>query len=361
MGYLKSIILNNYRNFQKYENDFSNRCNVLYGENGSGKTNILESLSLFTKGRGIRNDNIKNLIKFKEKKFFNSGNYFYLNQDYNIEIQSEELNNKLIKKISINNDYNKETINHFNSIISFLVFLPEMDRLFLLSPSNRRNFIDRFIFSKNKSYNILINKYKKNIYERSKLLVLNKYDEAWIKKIEEEIAFLGLEIYELRLLQIKILEEQIKKLNYFKKNSFLINIELIDKFYKENVDIEIYKENLKQNREIDKLIGGAKFGPHKSDFMCYLNYNIPANQLSTGQQKSLILILILAQCNYLVNESNIRPIILMDEVCSHLDEINRTILLKIIEEFDLQVFMTGTERNFFSFLSTNTNYYNITV
>ena len=85
-----------------------------------------------------------------------------------------------------------------------------MDRLFLLSPSYRRNFIDRFIFSKNKNYNLLINKYKKNISERNKILVSNIYDKIWIEKIEEEIAFLGLEIYKLRLIQIQNLQEHIK-------------------------------------------------------------------------------------------------------------------------------------------------------
>ena len=65
-------------------------------------------------------------------------------------------------------------------------------------------------------------------------------------------------------------------------------------------------------------------------------------------------------CNYLVNECNLNPIILMDEICSHLDENNRSVLLKLSQEFDLQIFMTGTEKHLFSFLSTNTNYYNIT-
>ena len=361
MGYFKKILLNNFRNFQKYENEFSKNCNVLYGKNGSGKTNILESLSLFVKGRGIRNDNINNLIKLNEKKFYNLGNYFFLSQEYKARVYSEEINDKLIKRITINDDINKEAIKHFNSLIAFIVFLPEMDRLFLLSPSYRRNFIDRFIFSKNKNYNILINNYKKNVSERNKILLSNIYDEIWITKIEEEIAQLGLEIYKFRLCQIEILQNHIKKLTLFQKIPFLIDIKHIDKFYKNNLNIEFYKEQLKKHRGIDKIIGGAKFGPHKSDFMCYLNDNISASQLSTGQQKSLVLILILAQCNFLVNESNIRPIILMDEVCSHLDEINRSILLKIIEEFDLQIFMTGTEKNFFSFLSTNTKYYNITV
>ena len=93
--------------------------------------------------------------------------------------------------------------------------------------------------------------------------------------------------------------------------------------------------------------------------MCYVK-DFSADQLSTGQQKTIVLLLILAQCNYLVNECHLNPIILMDEVCSHLDELNRSVLLKLSEDFDLQIFMTGTEKNLFSFLSTNVNYYNIT-
>ena len=114
--------------------------------------------------------------------------------------------------------------------------------------------------------------------------------------------------------------------------------------------------------KFDSIIGGCKIGPHKSNINgIQLDKNLNLSFCSTGQQKATVIMIILAQCNYLVNELNIKPIILMDEVCSHLDETNRSILLKIIEEFDLQIFMTGTEKNFFSFLSTNTNYYNITV
>ena len=68
-----------------------------------------------------------------------------------------------------------------------------------------------------------------------------------------------------------------------------------------NLSIEKYKISLKQNREIDKIIGGTKIGPHKSDIIFYVNKNYPASQLSTGQQKTLVLLLYFAQCNYLVN------------------------------------------------------------
>ena len=84
------------------------------------------------------------------------------------------------------------------------------------------------------------------------------------------------------------------------------------------------------------------------------------SQLSTGQQKTLVLLIYLSQCKYLVEEVKVSPILLLDEICSHLDEINRKILLELVETFKLQVFVTGTTKNLFSFLSTNTNFCNIT-
>ena len=73
----------------------------------------------------------------------------------------------------------------------------------------------------------------------------------------------------------------------------------------------------------------------------------------------MLILIIIAQCKYLIDKLNRKPIILFDEVCSHLDEYNRKLLLNLIDSLDVQTFMTGTEKNFFSFLSTKAKYYNI--
>ncbi len=105
----------------------------------------------------------------------------------------------------------------------------------------------------------------------------------------------------------------------------------------------------------------CSIGPHRSDIIGYkINTNFTINQLSTGQQKAAVLLLIIAQCKYLIEENNLKPIILLDEICSHLDNDNRELLLYLIGKLDVQVFMTGTEKKFFSFLSTKAYYYNIT-
>ena len=116
MGYFQKIILKNFRNFKIYESEFSKNCNIFYGENGLGKTNILESISLFGKGKGFRNDHIKNMIKLSEKKFINTCEFSSYNQVYKIQVASEKYQNRHIKKISFNEDFNRETLEYLNSL-----------------------------------------------------------------------------------------------------------------------------------------------------------------------------------------------------------------------------------------------------
>ena len=361
MGYFKDIKLNNFRNFKQYSIEFSKNCNVFYGKNGSGKTNILEAISLFNKGRGIRKDQIINFIKYNEDNFVNFANFEETKGKYEIKINSEISNNNSVKKIYLNNDSSKEALDHLYSLFSFLVFLPETERLFIASPNFRRNFIDKFIFSQNNKYNTLINKYKRNIIERTKVLNLDGYESSWLEKIEQNISSTGIEIYKARNTQILSIMKNISLLNTRDKLPFDLNIQIIDNFFEDNLNIEKYMYQLKKSREIDKVIGGANKGPHKSDYKFLVDDSFSVSQLSTGQQKTIILLLFLAQSNYLVKECNLTPILLMDEVCSHLDDINRKLLLKITQQFNLQIFMTGTDKNLFSFLSTNTNFCNINV
>ena len=153
MAKVKKIILNNFRNFQNIDFYFQNKVNIFFGNNGTGKTNILESISLLSKGRGFRNANITNLIKNNSKNFLIKSILEINKNKHDIKISTAKNNEKLKKIIEINNNSLKEDINFLNNSISFLVFLPEMERLFQLTPSYRRNFIDRLIYSEKNDYN----------------------------------------------------------------------------------------------------------------------------------------------------------------------------------------------------------------
>ena len=357
---IKKIQLNNFRNFKNFSLNFDSKVNILYGNNGSGKTNILESISLLSKGRGIRNSQLLNIIHKEENKFLIKSLLEINKSNIDLEIFTSFQDNKYKKNIKVNDNISNEDLKYLNSSLSFLIFIPEMERLFQSSPTTRRNFIDRLIFSYNKDYNKLINKYKKNILERNKILQNNIFDKNWINIIENEISIQGQKIYELRHTQLTILNKQIKYLNKLNNYQFEIDLKIDDSFYNPKLDLKIYLSNLFNSRDLDKKLGGTKVGPHKSDISAQINGKFDASQLSTGQQKTVILMIILAQCNYLVNEKKIKPIILLDEICSHLDSYNRKILLDLINSFDVQFFLTGTEKSLFSFISTNVHFCNIT-
>ncbi len=360
MAKIKKIQLINYRNFKDVNIDFGNKSNVFYGINGSGKTNILEGISLLSKGKGLRNSSYSNLIKQYEKSFLIKSILGIDEINYDIEIFTTKLNNNYKKILKVNDDTSKDSINFLYKSLSYLIFLPEMERLFQASPNYRRNFVDRLIFSGNSNYNKIINKYKKYLIERNTILQQDKVDTNWINFIELEISKFGLEIYNLRKFQLKLLNDYIKSINLNNKYNFRLNFVIKDDFYESNLYQEKYLDSLKNSRSHDIKFGGVKFGPHKSDILAKVNEDFDASQLSTGQQKTVVLMMLLAQCFYLVNEKKIRPILLFDEVCSHLDSHNREILLQIINQFDIQLFLTSTDKTLFSFISTNIDFYNIT-
>mgnify|MGYP001250635620 CR=1 FL=1 len=359
MAKINNISFNNFRNFSNYTLSFNKKLNIFFGKNGSGKTNILEGISLIAKGRGIRNSNIQDLIKRKEYNFFIKNSLEIQNDKYDIKIFLENKNDRFKKIVKINDDLSRDSLNFLNQSISYLIFLPEMERLFQSSPSYRRNFLDRLIFSYRNDYNKLINKYKKYLIERIKILQNNKLDEEWLSHIEKEICLLGFDIYQSRYFHLNTINENI---NFLKKEhgfQFNVHLEMKDDFFYKNLILDDYLSKLKNSRFYDKQYGGTKIGPHRSDMVARINDEFDASLLSTGQQKTVVLMILLAQCNFLVKYKNINPILLFDEIASHLDSNNRQILLDMINKFDIQFFLTGTDKNLFSFVSTNAQFYNI--
>jgi len=359
LGYFNGIDLINFRNFDNYSLSFSENCNVFYGKNGSGKTNILEGISLLSKGRGLRKDRLANIIRKNCDKFIIKSDFKSEEIIYNLISETENINNRFKKILTVNNDKSSDSLELIYEKTPFLYFLPDTERLFQASPSIRRNLIDQFVYTSQHKYNKLINRYNKLIQERSKILI-NKNDESWLNQLEKSISTDALQIYSLRESQLKTL---INNLNIYLRDfslPFKIDTTLIDKFYISNLKNEDYEVALKNNRKIDALVGGCAIGPHKSDYMFCVNDNSFVSQLSTGQQKTIILLMYLSQCKYLSEVKFKQPILLLDEVCSHLDDVNRNVLLTLIETFKLQIFMTGTSKNLFSFLSTNAHFCNIT-
>ena len=151
--------------------------------------------------------------------FSNDANFIDENIEYELNVYSEIKNNKFQKKIKLNGEISSEVNNKIQSLITFLIYIPENERLFMASPTTRRNLFDHFIFSYNQSYNSLLNIYKKNIIERNIILNNNVTDQSWLEKIEEDIAKSGMEIYEQRIKQSDIFEKNLELINEYLNNT----------------------------------------------------------------------------------------------------------------------------------------------
>ena len=211
MNYINKLKIEHFRNFDKLSIDLNNRWNVILGDNGSGKTNILESISLFEIGRGLRKDRLINMINNKNKhKMFILNAKFMIDKDkFDQTIFCELNHDKLNKKVIINGKKSNDRKNYYEKLYSIMWFIPEMERIFITNPSLRRNFIDRLIYGADRNYLKILTQYKKKISERNKILNYNQYDEDWIEQVENEIIEIGLIIYKKRKQHIHILNSNI--------------------------------------------------------------------------------------------------------------------------------------------------------
>lgn len=365
MSHISLIRLNNFRNLVNQEIGLYNSANIFIGPNGSGKTNIIESLSLLSPGKGLKKQMLSQISKFKSNDPWVI--FFKYKQKNNTEInlavtyeRSKKGSN--LKKILINGVKQKKS-DELNYTPPIIWFVPEMERLFVATPSVRRDFIDRIVYSFDKTILFQISSYMKLLKERYNILLNNNFDINWLEDIEEKISLLGIQITEKRHKTIKIIN------NIFDKDLSKIGINGCDikpigyidssfSEYSRDQCHQKYINELKRSREEDLIKGGCKIGPHKSDFeVIYLKNKVNSSLCSTGQQKEIILNILLCQAYCLIKIFNKAPIVLLDEICSHLDDNTRRILLHLIEWLELQVLMTGTDKKLFSFLAKKAKFF----
>ena len=238
-------------------------------------------------------------------------------------------------------------------IISVSWLTPLMDQIFVESPSSRRKFLDTMCSSLINNHASLIKSYEKLMRERNTLLQENKFDIDWLDTLETQMSQDGVNIGLNRLSLINGLNTKLDndKNPVWPKAFLKIEGTIEDKLLSNDTDSvsDFFRENLFDNRKKDFFSGRTTFGVHKSDLLVSdRNKGIYANQCSTGEQKSLLIGLILTHLNLVADRSNRYPILLLDEVVAHLDQLRRAALFEQIIETKAQVFMTGTEVDLFS-------------
>ncbi len=366
MSYLTQLSLQNFRCYEQERlEDITSGLIVLCGANGAGKTNILEAVSLMAPGRGIRGVKAMDMQRYDSpqpwgvsSKVVTGGGEVTLGTGLNPE------NGRRLIRINGVDAKNQIALSDY---ISCLWLTPQMDRLFIEGASGRRRFLDKLIFTFDAGHSGRVTRYENALRQRSKLLQEEHPDSKWLDGLEAQMAETGVAIAAARLdftirLQNSCNLSDAADENFFPKAALTVK-GTIEELLQNMPAVEVEKNfsyQLSQSRERDGQTGGAATGPHKSDLsVIYAAKNIQAVHCSTGEQKALLIGLILAHGRMMAAERGAPPVLLLDEIAAHLDEARRRALFERLRNLGGQVWMTGTDAVLFESISTKAQFFNV--
>lgn len=352
MSALTEIRLRNFRSYtEACLNGLASSFVVLTGENGAGKTNILEAVSLLSPGKGMRNADLND---FQNK--MHTDHVWAISA--NVATQYGEIRAGTGRDL-----YKDKRVVHIQGEVAknqaqlaeyftCLWLTPQMDRLFIEAASSRRKFLDRMVFNFDTGHAGRVTRYENVMAQRSRLLKEGKAEPVWLDALEIQMAAAGVAVAAARALFV----ERLQSVCWIRENAEFPVAQLAlagrlesDIQHKSALLIEDeFRAFLRKSRDEDAVYGGAAQGPHKTDFqVTYKSKNMPAGQCSTGEQKALLIGLVLAHADLIRMERGAPPILLLDEVAAHLDPHRRAVLYDLLSHIGGQIWMTGTDKMLF--------------
>lgn len=348
---IKRLKVENFRNLEKLDIEFSDGVNIIYGNNAQGKTNIIEAIYIFSFGKSFRANRDIELLKFDKEYFLSNIEIMKKDRDLEMDFGFDKLSNK--KMIKVNGVIQKK-ISDIIGKLNVVVFKPEDIKIVTDAPSVRRKYIDYLISSISKGYLENITKYKKVLEERNNLLkeikvklkgnrVLEKNDEDFLDVYDKLLSKLNYEIYNERKRVIEKLNNYIYGI-HLKLTENYINNEKLHIKYVSNVEEDIQKmyNDLIKSRLNDINKGYSSFGIHRDDYIISINSLDVSIYGSQGQKKSSIISLKLSELKVIEEVIGEKPVLLLDDYMSELDERRRLKFLDIIE--DIQIIITTTHK-----------------
>lgn len=355
MGVIQNIKLTSFRCYKEAElSNLQSGFLVFCGPNGAGKTNILEAVSLLSPGKGLRNARLLDLQKYNSSESWAisarvMNHYGEVRLGTGLNTQG---NTKLEKRLVRINGQNVKSQSELSHYLACIWLTPQMDRLFIDSSRERRRFLDRLVFSFDPGHSGRVLRYENILSQRSKLLRNGCEDRVWLDVLEQQLAEAGVAVAIARLEYIDKLKTVpiIDDTDQFPLSSLKMSGSLEDSLrHAKALEAEdFFRVQLRNSRVRDALTGGACIGPHRSDLsVMYVGKNIEASMCSTGEQKALLIGLVLAHTKLVALERGYPPLLLLDEVAAHLDEDKRDALYRILGRLGGQVWLTGTEDSLF--------------
>ncbi len=335
---IKSLELQDFRNYENVNINFDQGINILYGDNAQGKTNILESIYMFGTTKSHRKSKDKEIIRFEKDESHLRSVFLKNDVDYQIDIQ---LRKEKSKGIAINGVKLKKAT-ELLGIANIIIFSPEDLSIIKSGPSDRRNFVDSELCQLDKVYLYNLTNYNKIVNQRNDLLkdiIFHPELRDTIDVWDSQLVSLGTKIIDRRAVFIKQLNEIIYDIH---KNLSGSKEELTIK-YDPNVDICDYESKIKRNRDKDIKYKLTSVGPHRDDFIFYINDIDVKKYGSQGQQRTSALSLKLSEIELVKNMIGSTPILLLDDVLSELDSKRQNYLLDTMGDIQTIITCTGLD------------------
>ena len=318
---------------------------LLSGDNGAGKTNILEAVSLLTPGRGLRGAPLAEMPRIG-----GAGGFAVAARlgdvDIGTGVQAAALERRQVR---VNGA--PAAVNSLGEWLSVLWLTPAMDRLFAGSAGDRRRFLDRLVLALEPGHAHHASRYEAAMRARTQLLVEDRPDADWLAALEQAMADHGAAIGEARARTVADLGE---RLAAAPNSEFPTSTIVLDGWPGGDL-----AQALRSNRSRDAAAGRATEGPHRQDLMVtHSAKRMPAARCSTGEQKALLLGLVLAHADLVAERRGAPPILLLDEVAAHLDPKRRAALFARLEGRG-QVWMTATEAALFDGIASSATRFHV--
>lgn len=357
--YISKLTLTNFRNYAALSIDLRPGAVVFCGDNGAGKTNLLEAISLLTPGRGLRRAPYADVAREGGDGGF-ALHAWLDGPEGEVEIGTGISGGDTIgeggRKVRINGAAARSA-EEMLEWLRVVWLTPAMDALFTGPAGDRRRFLDRLVLAIDPGHGQRALDYEKAMRGRNRLLAEGSRDEAWFDAIETQMAETGVAMAAARAELVRLLAAMIERLpatGPFPQADIGLEGALESEVATmPAIDVEEhFRRALAEGRGRDRAAGRTLDGPHRSDLLVrHRPKDMPAELCSTGEQKALLVGIVLSHARLTGEISGMTPVLLLDEIAAHLDAGRRAALFAILEELNCQTFMTGTDAALFSSLA----------
>jgi DNA replication and repair protein RecF len=339
---IESLALSHFRSHRAARLAFDGRPVALVGPNGAGKTNVLEAISLLSPGRGLRRAAAEDLARRPERLGWKvTASVRGLTAAHDLETWAEPGEPRQVRI-----DGKAATQGSLGRVLRVLWLVPAMDRLWIEAAEGRRRFLDRMTLSFFPDHAEQTLTYDRAMRDRNRLIKDQVADPHWYAALESQMAEAGQQITANRRAALARVDVATDPASAFPTAGLaLTGPEGAD-------EPEDLATALAEGRRRDLAAGRTLVGPHRADLLArFVAKDTPAAQCSTGEQKALLISLILANARALTEDLGKAPVLLLDEVAAHLDASRRAALYDEICTMGSQAIMTGTEPGLFDALN----------